>query len=149
MNAKPIDLRELSKEEVTALVAELGEKPYRAKQVWEWLWKTHASSIGAMNNLSKEFRARLEERAVLRPLAIAEQQKSSDGTVKCALRTWDGHVVEAVLIPTEKRITACISSQIGLQPGLRLLRHGQAEAHPQPQRRRDRGPGGAHRPPVP
>jgi 23S rRNA (adenine2503-C2)-methyltransferase len=113
MNAKPIDLRELSKEEVTALVAELGEKPYRAKQVWEWLWKTHASSIGAMNNLSKEFRARLEERAVLRPLAIAEQQKSSDGTVKCALRTWDGHVVEAVLIPTEKRITACVSSQVG------------------------------------
>ena len=113
MNAKPIDLRELSKEEVIALVAELGEKPYRAAQVWEWLWKTHAPSIEAMSNLSKDFRAKLAERAVLRPLVIAEQQKSDDGTIKCAFRTWDGHIVEGVLIPTEKRITACVSSQIG------------------------------------
>jgi 23S rRNA (adenine2503-C2)-methyltransferase len=113
MNTKPIDLRELSKEEVTALVAELGEKPYRAKQVWEWLWKMHASSIEGMSNISKELRAKLAERAVLRPLTIAEQQKSTDGTNKCAFRTWDGHVVEGVLIPTEKRITACVSSQIG------------------------------------
>jgi len=113
MHTKPVDLREFSKAEVTALVAELGEKPYRAAQVWEWLWKTHAPSIEAMSNLSKEFRAKLAERAVLRPLVIAEQQKSNDGTIKCAFRTWDGHVVEGVLIPTEKRITACVSSQIG------------------------------------
>ena len=113
MNAKPVDLRELTKEEVTALVAELGEKPYRAAQVWEWLWKTHAPSIEGMSNLSKEFRTKLADRAVLRPLAVAEQQKSNDGTIKCAFRTWDGHVVEGVLIPTEKRITACVSSQIG------------------------------------
>ena len=108
-----IDLRELSKEEVTALVAELGEKPYRAAQVWEWLWKKHAPSIDAMSNLSKAFRAQLSERAVLRPLVLAEQQKSTDGTIKCAFRTWDGHVVEGVLIPTPTRMTACISSQIG------------------------------------
>src|SRR5690606_24412342 len=113
MHTKPVDLREFSKAEVTALVAELGEKPYRAAQVWEWLWKTHAPSIEAMSNLSKEFRAKLAKRAVLRPLVIAEQQKSNDGTIKCAFRTWDGHVVEGVLIPTEKRITACVSSQIG------------------------------------
>lgn len=113
MNASPIDLRELSKTQVSALVAELGEKPYRAAQVWEWLWKTHAPSIEAMSNLSKDLRAKLAERAVLRPLVIAEQQQSADGTIKCAFRTWDGHVVEGVLIPTEKRITACVSSQIG------------------------------------
>ncbi len=107
------DLRELSKEEVVSLVAELGEKPYRAGQVWEWLWKKHAPSIDAMSNLSKAFRAQLSERAMLRPLVLAEQQKSSDGTIKCAFRTWDGHVVEGVLIPTETRMTACISSQIG------------------------------------
>jgi len=113
MNTKLIDLRELSKEEVTALVTELGDKPYRAKQVWEWLWKTHAPSIEGMSNISKDLRAKLAERAVLRPLTIAEQQKSTDGTIKCAFRTWDGHIVEGVLIPTEKRITACVSSQIG------------------------------------
>lgn len=107
------DLRDLTQEEVTALVAELGEKPYRAKQLWEWLWKKHAPSIDAMSDLSKAFREQLKERAVLRPLTLAEQQRSSDGTVKCAFRTWDGHIVEGVLIPTETRMTACISSQIG------------------------------------
>lgn len=113
MNAKPVDLRELSKEEVTALVAELGGKPYRAAQVWEWLWKSHAPSIGAMSNLPKDFRAQLAERAVLRPLTVVEEQQSDDGTIKCAFRTWDGHIVEGVLIPTAKRVTACVSSQIG------------------------------------
>ena len=113
MNAKSVDLRELSKDEITALVASLGEKAYRAGQLWEWLWKKNAPSIEAMSNLPKELRAALAERSVLRPLVVAEQQKSSDGTIKCAFRTWDGHVVEGVLIPTEKRMTACVSSQIG------------------------------------
>lgn len=113
MNAKPIDLRELSKEEMTALMAELGEKPYRAKQLWEWLWKKHARSFADMGNLPRDLRARLAERAVLRPLVVAEEQNSADGTMKCAFRTWDGHVVEGVLIPTEKRITACVSCQVG------------------------------------
>lgn len=107
------DLRDLTKEDVTALVAELGEKPYRAAQLWEWLWKKHAPSIDAMSNLSKTFRQQLSERTTLRPLTLAEQQKSSDGTIKCAFRTWDGHIVEGVLIPTDTRMTACISSQIG------------------------------------
>ena len=107
------DLRELSKEEVDKLVASLGEKPYRATQVWEWLWKKHAPSIDAMSNLSKDLRQKLAEHALLRPLVLAEQQKSSDGTIKCAFRTWDGHIVEGVLIPTPTRMTACISSQIG------------------------------------
>ena len=107
------DLRELSKEEVHALVAELGEKPYRAAQVWEWLWKKFPTGIEGMSNLSKAFRQQLAERAVLRPLVLAEQQKSSDGTIKCAFRTWDGHIVEGVLIPTETRMTACISTQVG------------------------------------
>ncbi|MFT3884312.1 MAG: 23S rRNA (adenine(2503)-C(2))-methyltransferase RlmN [Flavobacteriales bacterium] len=113
MNAAPIDLRDLTKEEVTALVAELGEKPYRAAQVWEWLWKKFPAGIDGMSNLSKAFREQLKGRAVLRPVTLAEQQKSADGTIKCAFRTWDGHVVEGVLIPTETRMTACISSQIG------------------------------------
>lgn len=107
------DLRELSKEAVGALVAELGEKPYRAAQLWEWIWQKHAPSIDAMSNLSKAFRQQLSERVVYRPLVLAEQQKSSDGTIKCAFRTWDGHIVEGVLIPTPTRMTACISSQIG------------------------------------
>jgi len=111
--AEPIDIRTLTKEEVTALVAELGEKPYRAKQVWEWLWMKKARSFDAMSDLSKAFRAQLAERTVLRSLTLAEEQLSTDGTVKCAFKTYDGHVVEGVLIPTPTRLTACVSSQIG------------------------------------
>ena len=113
MADKTTDLRELSKEEVDTLVADLGEKPYRAAQLWEWIWQKHPPSIDAMSNLSKAFRQQLSERVVYRPLVLAEQQKSNDGTIKCAFRTWDGHIVEGVLIPTPTRMTACISSQIG------------------------------------
>jgi len=111
--ASQVDIRTLAREEVILLVEELGEKPYRATQLWEWLWKKHAHSWDAMSDLPKAFRAKLAERLVLRPLVLAEEQRSEDGTVKCAFRTWDGHVVEGVLIPTPTRLTACISSQIG------------------------------------
>jgi 23S rRNA (adenine2503-C2)-methyltransferase len=107
------DLRSLTLDGIKSLVAELGEKPYRAKQLWEWLWKKKARSFDDMSDLPKAFRAALAERTVLRPLVLAEEQRSQDGTVKCAFRTWDGHIVEGVLIPTPTRFTACISSQIG------------------------------------
>ncbi len=113
MSDKATDIRDLSLEEVQALVAELGEKPYRAKQLWEWLWKKKARSWDDMSDLPKAFRVQLAERCVLRPLVLAEEQRSQDGTVKCAFKTHDGHVVEGVLIPTPTRLTACISSQIG------------------------------------
>ncbi len=111
--AQPTDIRSLSLEEVQALVAELGEKAYRGRQLWEWLWKKKAHTWDDMSDLPKTFRAVLAELCVLRPLVLAEEQRSTDGTVKCAFRTWDGHVVEGVLIPTPTRLTACISSQIG------------------------------------
>ncbi len=107
------DIRDLDKEALAVLVSELGERPYRAKQVWEWLWKRKARSYEGMTDLPKAFRTQLSERALLRPLELAEEQRSQDGTVKCAFKTWDGHVVEGVLIPTPTRLTACISSQIG------------------------------------
>lgn len=113
MNTTTTDIRDLSLEEIKTLVNEVGEKPYRAKQLWEWLWKKKARSFDDMSDLPKVFRAQLAERAVLRPLALVEEQRSQDGTVKCAFKTWDGHVVEGVLIPTPTRLTACISSQIG------------------------------------
>lgn len=111
--ASPTDIRSLSLPEVQTLVADLGEKPYRAKQLWEWLWRKKARSFDDMSDLPKVFRAQLAERTVLRPLVLVEEQRSQDGTVKCAFKTWDGHVVEGVLIPTPTRLTACISSQIG------------------------------------
>ncbi|HOY29522.1 MAG TPA: 23S rRNA (adenine(2503)-C(2))-methyltransferase RlmN [Flavobacteriales bacterium] len=113
MNTSIPDIRDLSLEEIKTLVHEVGEKPYRAKQLWEWLWRKKARSFDDMSDLPKTFRSHLAERTVLRPLTLVEEQRSQDGTVKCAFKTWDGHVVEGVLIPTPTRLTACISSQIG------------------------------------
>ena len=113
MSTKAVDIRGCTREDLDVLVADLGEKPYRAKQLWEWLWKKRARVWDDMSDLPKTFRAALAERTVLRPLVLVEEQRSEDGTVKCAFRTWDGHVVEGVLIPAPARLTACISSQIG------------------------------------
>jgi 23S rRNA (adenine2503-C2)-methyltransferase len=113
VNTSIPDIRDPSLEEIKTLVNEVGEKSYRAKQLWEWLWRKKARSFDDMSDLPKTFRSHLAERTVLRPLALVEEQRSQDGTVKCAFKTWDGHVVEGVLIPTPTRLTACISSQIG------------------------------------
>lgn len=113
MNAAPVDIRDLDRQALTELVVGMGEKPYRARQVWDWLWKKGARSFAAMSDLPKAFREELAAKSRLLPLSLVERQQSKDGTVKCAFRTHDGHLIEGVLIPTSKRLTACISSQIG------------------------------------
>ena len=90
-----------------------GEKKFRAKQLYEWIWQKNAMSFAEMSNLSKEMRQHLGEEFVLPALTVNATQYSEDGTVKSRFLTWDGHAVEGVLIPTEKRLTACVSSQIG------------------------------------
>jgi len=92
---------------------DLGEKKFRAKQVYEWIWQKKAMSFADMTNLSKELRQKLGEEFTLPALTIDATQYSADGTVKNRFKTWDGHLVEGVLIPTESRNTACVSSQIG------------------------------------
>ena len=92
---------------------DLGEKAFRAKQIEEWIWTKGASSFDEMSNLSKGFRERLNEAFALSRIEVADQQFSSDGTIKCAFDVRAGQVVEGVLIPTSKRMTACISSQAG------------------------------------
>ena len=91
----------------------LDEKKFRARQVYEWLWQKQAMSFADMTNLSKELRQKLGEEFTLPALHVDAIQYSSDGTVKSRFKTWDGHLVEGVLIPTELRYTACVSSQIG------------------------------------
>lgn len=90
-----------------------GEKAFRAKQVYQWLWQKSASSFDEMTNLSKTTRALLEEHFYFNLLAVDLMQRSKDGTIKNAVKLHDGAMVESVLIPTEKRITACVSSQVG------------------------------------
>lgn len=109
------DIRRLSLEELTETLKNWGEKAFRAKQVYHWLWQRSATDFTDMTNLSKALRERLEEAFVLRPVQVQKQQKSNDGTIKLGLRLHDGHLVEGVLIPVpaDKRMTACISSQVG------------------------------------
>ncbi len=107
------NIRQLSASELNKLFAEMGEKSFRATQVWEWLWQKHAFSFDDMTNLSKELRAKLSEQFSFPSLKVDAVQYSSDGTVKSRFKTFDDHLVEGVLIPSEFRFTACVSSQIG------------------------------------
>lgn len=107
------NLRHLSKENIETLIQELGEKPFKAKQIHEWLWKKNISSIDEMSNLSKELREKLNKDFSLFKLKIDHTQKSDDTTIKNRFVLHDNHFVEGVLIPTPQRMTACVSSQVG------------------------------------
>jgi len=110
---KKIDIRKLSEQELIETLESMGEKKFRGKQVYEWLWTKRARSFDEMTNLSKPLRDKLEERFSIHVIEIADKQISDDGTIKYAFKLKEGHVVEGVLIPTENRTTACISSQVG------------------------------------
>ena len=103
----------LSRQELAAELAALGEPAFRARQLWHWIYHRGATDFAAMTSLGKAFRARLAERyAVGRP-QVAAAQDSFDGTRKWLLRFADAQEVEAVHIPDEERGTLCISSQVG------------------------------------
>ncbi len=110
---KKTDIRQLTLEELKTYFTEIGEKAFRAKQVYEWLWKKGATTFEEMTNLSKATRDLLNEKFEIRFLTIADAQYSSDRTIKNAFKLADDAVVEGVLIPTSKRMTACVSVQVG------------------------------------
>ncbi|HHP7242145.1 MAG TPA: 23S rRNA (adenine(2503)-C(2))-methyltransferase RlmN [Cyclobacteriaceae bacterium] len=107
------DIRGLNVSKMEEFFISKGEKRFRAKQVYEWLWKKSAVSFSEMTNLSKETRSLLEESFEIRNIITEKTQVSSDGTIKMAFKLFDGHLIEGVLIPTDNRMTACISSQVG------------------------------------
>lgn len=107
------DIRQFSRENLLAAIANLGEQPFRAKQIYQWIWNKSATSFDEMTNISKTFRSLLKENFEFRPIIPDLQQTSSDGTLKTSFRLYDRNLVEGVLIPADHRMTACISSQIG------------------------------------
>ena len=113
MTVKKENIRNLSLEELLSSMQNIGEKSFRAKQVYEWLWKKDATSFEQMSNLSKDLRNKLEDNYFIDHIQLDDQQISSDKTIKCAFSVGEGKVVEGVLIPTTSRTTACISSQVG------------------------------------
>lgn len=107
------DIRAVSKEDLREFFVTSGDKAFRGNQVYEWLWSKGAHSFEDMTNISKETRAMLEQNFVINHIKVDTMQRSEDGTVKNAVRLHDGLVVESVLIPTNTRTTACVSSQVG------------------------------------
>src|SRR5258706_1747456 len=121
------NIRGLSLPDVEQYFETLGEKKFRAKQVYEWLWLKPVQSFDAMTNLSKELRSKLNEDFSLPGLTIDTTQFSEDGTVKTRFKTHEGHLVEGVLIPTASRFTACVSSQIGCSLSCKFCATGYME----------------------
>lgn len=107
------NIRSFDKEELKQLFIEKGEKPFRADQVYQWLWQKHVVDFDAMTNISKALRGFLEENFSIHQLQTVTSQISSDKTIKSAFALHDEKIVEGVLIPTASRMTACISSQVG------------------------------------
>ncbi len=113
MQEKKKNIRELTLDELIVELEKLGEKKFRAKQVYEWLWKKGARNFEEMGNISKKVTEHLANHFFIDAIYISDEQHSSDLTVKCAFKSFDNHITEGVLIPTTSRITACISSQVG------------------------------------
>ncbi len=107
------DIRKLKLEELKEFFVQQGDKAFRAQQVYEWLWKKSAKDFDQMTNLSLPTRELLKQHFVINHIHVDNMQRSTDGTIKNAVKLHDGLIVESVLIPAEKRITACVSSQVG------------------------------------
>jgi 23S rRNA (adenine2503-C2)-methyltransferase len=107
------DIRKMSVDQLKGWMTENGEKAFRAKQIYEWIWKKSANSFAEMTNLSLATRQLIDSHFVIHSMDVAKQQQSSDGTIKSAFRLFDGNLVEGVLIPAADRMTACVSSQVG------------------------------------
>jgi len=113
MTVKKKDIRALSKEALRTFFETNGDKAFRGNQVYEWLWSKSAHHFEDMTNLSKETRQMLTDNFVINHIEVDTMQRSKDGTVKNAVKLHDGLIVESVLIPTDTRTTACVSSQVG------------------------------------
>jgi len=113
MSVQKKDIRALTKEQLREFFVKQGDKAFRGNQVYEWLWQKSAHNFDDMTNLSLSTRKMLEDNFVINHIKVDAMQRSSDGTVKNAVKLHDGLVVESVLIPTKTRTTACVSSQVG------------------------------------
>ncbi|AFL84216.1 23S rRNA m(2)A-2503 methyltransferase [Belliella baltica DSM 15883] len=107
------DIRKLTLNQLEEFFVSKGDKKFRAKQVYEWLWHKSLKNFDDMTNISKETREMLKDNFAINHIMVDLMQHSSDGTIKNAVKLYDSKIVESVLIPTSKRITACVSSQVG------------------------------------
>jgi len=121
------DIRNLSLEQLQDEISALGEKSYRATQVYDWLWNKSATDFTSMTNLPGSFRGLLDENFIIYNSRLTASQFSSDGTVKAGFSLHDNNIIESVLIPKVKRMTACVSSQVGCSLACKFCATGYLE----------------------
>ncbi len=113
MNAKRKLIREQTVEELAEYLKSNNFPSFRAKQIMDWLWKKNVGSFEEMKNIGKNLQEFLNSNFIIDKVSLKDQQISKDKTIKCAFEVDKNSIVEGVLIPTKKRMTACISSQVG------------------------------------
>lgn len=123
MNA-PINLLGLDGAGLAQLCSDWGGRPFRGRQLMRWIHQRGAADFAEMTDLAKDFRARLQERAIVRPPAVIRDHVSSDGTRKWLLDVGNGNAVEAVFIPEATRGTLCVSTQAGCAVNCRFCSTG-------------------------
>ena len=115
MNAIKVkeDIRKIERKRLTEFLVDQGEKPFRSKQINEWLWKKSAQTFDEMSNLSLKTRQLLKDHFAINGITVNQVQVSDDQTIKSTFKLYDDHIIEGVLIPADSRMTACVSSQVG------------------------------------
>src|ERR1700749_1321607 len=101
MDTSKKDIRSFTLPQLEEIFLSIGEKAFRAKQVYEWIWKRSVTSFDQMTNLSLNTRTLLAAQYEFRPVVIDSKQVSADGTIKCGFRLYDGNLIEGVLIPAD------------------------------------------------
>lgn len=127
MSESKKNIRTLSLNELKTIFTENGEQAFRAKQVYEWLWKKSAQTFDEMTSLSKATREFLNTHFVIHGVKVDDMQISRDRTIKNAFKLYDNNIVEGVLIPSTTRMTACISSQVGCSLTCKFCATGRLE----------------------
>ena len=115
---------DLSLDELTAELEAMGERPFRAAQIFAWIYQKGAADFAACTTLSKDLREKLDERFTMERMAPADRKESGDGAVKFLFKLADDQGIETVLIPSGKRKTVCLSTQVGCKFGCAFCASG-------------------------
>ncbi len=115
---------EMTASQLAGAVADLGARPFRAKQVAQWIWQKHVTSFAEMTDLPAGLRPRLDKELSILTARQVSRADASDGTIKLLLELDDGERIECVAIPASRRVTACVSTQVGCAVGCRFCATG-------------------------
>jgi 23S rRNA (adenine2503-C2)-methyltransferase len=118
------DIRDLTFEELRAELERMGERPFRAAQILDWLYKKKAAKFDDFTSLPKPLREKLAGRFAIGALELADKSASTDGTTKLLFRLRDGEHIETVLLPAGRRLTVCLSTQVGCKFGCAFCASG-------------------------